>query len=292
MRIKESKGDTIFYIVMVIIALTTILITVYPMIYTVSCAFSEPQYVVTKQVVFLPKGFSLEAFKFVLRNRDVYLGFMISVIYSGVAVLFNTTLTILLAYPLSRRYFSLRKQLTVFVVMTMFFSAGMIPNFLLVTNLGLYDTRWAMILPSALSVYNVIITRSYIENNIHESLIESARIDGANDFYILFKVVVPLSKPIIAVLVLFVAVDKWNSYMDALMYLPSQELQPIQLYLRRVMLLMSEEGMNESDAGPASMISYQIKYVVAIIAMVPIMCVYPFLQKYFAKGISLGGVKE
>lgn len=291
MKVKESKGDRIFYALMVAMSLLIIAITVYPLIYTLSCAISDPYYVVTKQIYFLPKGFSLDAFRFVLKNREVYIGFLNSVFYAVTAVVFNLVLTMLLAYPLSRRTFVIRKPLTLFVVLTMFFSAGMIPNFLLVTNLGLYDTRWAMILPSCISVYNVIIARSYIENNIHESLIESAKIDGAHDFYILFNIVIPLCKPIIAVILLFVAVDKWNSYMDALMYLPSPDLHPIQLFLRRVMLLMTQESMTESSGGSTSLISYQIKYAAALITMVPIMCVYPFVQKHFTKGISLGAVK-
>jgi ABC-type glycerol-3-phosphate transport system permease component len=170
----------------------------------------------------------------------------------------------------------------------------MIPNFLLIRSLHLYNTRAAMILPAAITTYNIIIARAFIENNIHESLIESAYIDGAGDFRILFSVILPLAKPIVAVILLFVAVDRWNSYMDALLYLKDSSLMPIQIYLRRILLLTSiESGNNASSEGlnAISLINFQIKYAVVIVTMAPIMCVYPFIQKYFAKGISLGAVK-
>jgi ABC-type glycerol-3-phosphate transport system permease component len=151
-----------------------------------------------------------------------------------------------------------------------------------------------MILPSVITTYNIIIARAFIENNIHESLIESAYIDGASDFRILFSVILPLAKPIVAVILLFVAVDRWNSYMDALLYLKDNSLMPIQIYLRRILLLTSvETGSNASSEGLSSisLVNFQIKYAVVIVTMTPIMCVYPFIQKYFAKGISLGAVK-
>jgi putative aldouronate transport system permease protein len=264
------------------------------MIYTISNALSDPYYVAMKQVVFLPKGFSLEAFRFVLNNSEIYTFFLNSVFYTICAMLLNGFMTMLMAYPLSRRSFVFRKQVMILITVTMFFGGGMIPNFLLIRSLHLYNTRAAMILPAAITTYNIIIARSFIENTIHESLIESTHIDGATDFHILFFVIFPLAKPIIAVILLFVAVDRWNSYMDALLYLKDTSLMPIQIYLRRILLLTTiETGNNASSEGLSAMslVNFQIKYAVVIVTMAPIMCVYPFIQKYFAKGISLGAVK-
>lgn len=294
MRIKETAGDRAFLTAIVIVMAVIMLVTIYPILYTVSNSISDPYYVATRQVVLLPKGFSLESYRFVLRNAEIYTYFANSVFYALSAVILNIALTVLLAYPLSRRNFVFRRPVMVIVTLTMFFSGGMIPSFLLIKNLGLYNTRAAMVLPAAVTVYNVIITRSFIENNIHESLIESATIDGSNDLRTLLTIVLPLCKPILAVLFLFVAVDRWNSYLDALMYLKDTRLQPIQIYLRRVLLLASQEGINESSSeglSAVSLIAFQIKYAVVIITMLPVMCIYPFVQKYFAKGVSLGAVK-
>jgi putative aldouronate transport system permease protein len=294
MGIKESVEDRIFLGFVFLISVLIIAVTLYPMIYTISSSISDPYYVVMHQVVFLPKGFSLEAFRFVLNNSEIYTYFFNSVLYAVCAMLLNTFLTMLMAYPLSRRNFVFRKQVMIIITVTMFFGGGMIPNFLLIRNLGLYNTRLAMILPAAITTYNVIIARSFIENNIHESLIESAYIDGANDFRILFSIVFPLAKSIVAVILLFVAVDRWNSYMDALMYLKDQSLAPIQIYLRRVLLLVSSESGSNSASeslSAISLVNFQIKYAVVIVTMAPIMCIYPFVQKYFAKGVSLGAVK-
>jgi putative aldouronate transport system permease protein len=293
MRIHESLEDRIFLFWIFVITIVIIAITLYPMIYTISNALSDPYYVAMKQVVFLPKGFSLEAFRFVLNNSEIYTFFLNSVFYTTCSMLLNSFMTMLMAYPLSRRGFVFRKQVMILITVTMFFGGGMIPNFLLIRSLHLYNTRAAMILPAAITTYNIIIARAFIENNIHESLIESAYIDGANDFRILFSVILPLAKPIVAVILLFVAVDRWNSYLDALLYLKDSSLMPIQIYLRRILLLTSEAGNNASSEGlnAISLVRFQIKYAVVIVTMAPIMCVYPFIQKYFAKGISLGAVK-
>jgi putative aldouronate transport system permease protein len=294
MRTHESLEDRIFLLLIFIITIAIIAVTMYPMIYTISNAMSDPYYVAMKQVVFLPKGFSLEAFRFVLNNSEIYTFFLNSIFYTACAMILNSIMTMLMAYPLSRRSFVFRKQVMILITVTMFFGGGMIPNFLLIRSLHLYNTRAAMILPAAITTYNVIIARAFIENNIHESLLESAYIDGANDFRILFSVILPLAKPIVAVILLFVAVDRWNSYMDALLYLKDTSLMPIQIYLRRILLLISVgAGNNASSEGldAGNLVSFQIKYAVVIVTMAPIMCIYPFIQKYFAKGISLGAVK-
>ncbi len=179
-----------------------------------------------------------------------------------------------------------------FMTFTMFFSGGLIPTFLLVRALGLYDTRWAIVLPTAVEVWNVIITRTYLQTNIPESLHESATIDGANDLFVLWKIVLPLCKPILAVILLFSAVAHWNSYFPALIYLSDKSLHPMQIFLRRVLLIVSEELVPSSESvSERSFINEQIRYTVIMVTIIPIICVYPFLQKYFVKGVIIGAIK-
>lgn len=188
--------------------------------------------------------------------------------------------------------FFARDSVMMFMSLTMFFSGGLIPSFLLIRKLQLYNTRWAIVLPSAISVWNIIISRTYIQSNIPESLYDAAKIDGANEIYFLWKVIMPLSKPIIAVIGLFTAVGRWNSYFDALVYLSDKSLHPIQLYLRKILLIVSEELVESAQGtNERSMIAHQIRYTVIIITMLPIICVYPFLQKYFVKGVMVGAIK-
>ena len=291
MKKSDPLSEKLFYIVILFVCVFVIIITLYPMLYTFSNSISNPYEVARKSVWLYPKGFSLTAYKYTLQNPNIFNYYFNSVFYAVVSVIFNLTLTMLLAYPLSRSNFVFRKSVSVFMIISMFFSGSMIPLFIIVKELGMYNSRWSMIIPAAMSVYNVIITRAFIKSNVHESLIESASIDGANDFYILWKIVTPLCKPILAVISLFVAVGRWNSYLDALLYLPRQDLQPIQMYLRRIMLTDSTEAVAGTFGSDMYLIGTQMKYSVVIVTMLPIMMVYPFLQKYFVKGISMGAVK-
>ncbi len=196
------------------------------------------------------------------------------------------------AYPLSRKRFWGRNFISMMIVFTTLFSGGMIPNFLLIKNLGLYNTRWAMILPGAISVFNMILARTFF-TGIPESLMESASIDGAGEATILWKIVVPLSKPIVAVLTLFYAVGHWNSYFNALLYIPDIKLQPLQMYLVKL-LILAQDQMAEGDGDllQLAMEAMQTKYAAIIVVILPILCIYPFLQKYFAQGVMIGAIKE
>lgn len=292
MAIKESRSDKIFYIIVNIILAIAMIITLYPFIYTLSSSISDPYAVAKRQIVLLPKGFSLESYKMVLDNPEIYRYYYNTIWYVVVGTSINLIMTLIAAYPLSREKFFLRDHIMMFISFTMFFSGGLIPTFLLVRGLGLYNTRWAIVLPTAVSVWNVIITRTYMQSNIPDSLWESATIDGANDLIILCKITLPLSKPILAVILLFSAVSHWNSYFPALIYLADKDLHPMQLFLRRILLIVSEELVASAQGtSERSAIGEQIRYTVIMVTIIPIICVYPFLQKYFVKGVMIGAIK-
>ena len=282
-------GVDIFVYIVIIVAL---IVSVYPLIYTFSMSISEPIYVAKNDIILFPKGFSLESYKMVFENEDLLLAYYNTIWYVGVGTLLNVVMTILAGYPLSRKRFFLRRKLMFFITFTMFFSGGLIPSFILVSKLGIYNTRLAIILPVAINTWNLILCRTFFQS-IPDSIEEAATIDGASHFKVLFKIFVPLSMPIIAVLILFYAVGHWNSYFSAMLYLPNSDLHPMQLYLRKVLLMANTEiiGDKMPTGTERSLASLQLKYSVIIVATVPILCVYPFLQKYFVKGVMLGSLK-
>jgi putative aldouronate transport system permease protein len=233
------------------------------------------------------------AYKLVFENPDVWRAYYNTIWYTLVGTTINVFMTVIGAYPLSRKNLIGRNFFTFFITFTMFFSGGLIPSFLLIKNLGLYNTRWAMVLPGAVSAWYIIIARTYFQSSIPDGLIDAAKIDGCNDISILFRIVIPLSAPIIAVLALFYAVGHWNSFFNALLYLPDKNLQPIQIYLVRVLIQASPELIGQiQDEFARSAYFIQLKYAVIIITILPIICVYPFLQKYFVKGVMIGAIKE
>ncbi|WP_127588558.1 carbohydrate ABC transporter permease [Paenibacillus koleovorans] len=284
---SENMGDVFIYLSMWFV----LVITLYPFIYIVSLSVSEPTYVIQQLVWLWPKGFSLNAYKMVFDNPDVWTSYYNTIYYTVVGTAINISFTILGAYPLARSTFFARKQIMVFIVITMFFSGGLIPMFLLIQNLNLYNTRWAILLPSAVSAFLLIVTRTFFQS-ISESLHESAKLDGAGEFTILTRIVIPLSTPIIAVLALFYAVGHWNSYFAAMIYLTDAKLQPLSLYLVKVLVQNSDTMMEEMSHSDRSLYSLQIKYALIIVSILPILMIYPFLQKYFVKGVMLGSLKE
>jgi putative aldouronate transport system permease protein len=268
------------------------IITLYPFLFVFSMSISDPKYVLDQSVWLFPKGFSVESYKRVFENPDIWTSYYNTIFYTVIGTAFNVMLTIFGAYPLSRKNFFARKQLMIFIVFTMFFSGGLIPLFILIKDLGLYNTRWALIIPGVISAFLLIVSRTFFQS-IPESLDESAKMDGANDITILFKIIMPLSKPIIAVLALFYAVGHWNSYFPAMIYLPDAKLQPLQLYLVKI-LIQNQDKLSEglTDELDRALFTLQLKYSIIIVAVLPILLVYPFLQKYFAKGVMLGSLKE
>jgi putative aldouronate transport system permease protein len=269
-----------------------VMITLYPFIYVLSMSFSDPKYVLNKSVWLLPKGFTLDAYKLVLSNEYIWKAYYNTIWYTLVGTILNIIFTVTAAYPLSRKQFFLRNPLMMYIVLTMFFSGGLIPTFILVSQLGLYNTRWALILPHLVSAFYIIVSRAFFQS-IPDELVESSKLDGANDFTILYRIIIPLSLPILAVLTLFYAVDHWNSYFNAILYLSSGDLQPLQVYLMKVLISLSDEFVGNADTGIVRTAQVeQLKYASIIVVIAPILFIYPFLQRFFVQGMLIGAVKE
>jgi putative aldouronate transport system permease protein len=296
MKIKktftEKLEDVMIYLALTISGLTTL----YPFIYVASMSISGVEAVNLQKVWLYPIDISFKAYGMILNNSNIWGSYYNTLWYTVVGTFINLVMTILGAYPLSRREFFARNFIMVFIVFTMFVSGGLIPSFILVNKLGLYNTRWAIVLPAAVGTMNIILMRIYFMTSIPLELIESAKIDGCNDIGILLKIILPLSKPIIAVITLFVAVGFWNSYFTAVLYLPNSKLQPVTILLQKI-LISNQTNMlmdpSVSIAEKQALYSYgaQLKYSTVIVTILPIVCVYPFLQKYFVKGIMLGALK-
>lgn len=267
----------------------------YPLIYIVSSSFSSADAVTAGEVWLWPVDFSLEGYKAVFAYKQIWTGYGNSLFYMIVGTFINITLTILAAYPLSRKDFYGRNFFMLLFLFTMLFSGGLIPNYLLVKELGMLNTRWAMIIPNAMSVFNVIITRTYFKMTIPDELHEAAKMDGCSDFRFLAKVVLPLSGPIIAVMGLFYAVGHWNAFFNALIYLRDQDYYPLQLVLNNI-LVQNEVDPEmfidvESQAAIAGLREL-LKYSLIVVASIPVLVIYPFVQKHFVKGVMIGSLKE
>lgn len=287
--VEDMVVDTIVYVGVAF----AFFVTLYPFVFVLSMSISDPVAVVRREVFLLPKGFSLDAYRTVLNDPVVLQSYYNTIWYTGVGTALNLVFTVMAAYPMSKRGFSARGVLMFLFVFAWFFSGGLIPLFVLVVKLGLYGTRWAIVFPTLIATFNLIICRTFFQT-LPEDLFECARIEGAGEWRIVWKIVLPLSKPIIAVLVLFYGIAHWNSFFPALLYLPRSDLHPIQLYLRRVLIQASPEAVQQFETGEAGrgvMAMVQIKFAVMIVAVLPILLLYPFLQKYFVKGMLIGALK-
>lgn len=291
MNIKMSAAEKIGYSILIGILLVICFITLYPMLYVISNSISDVLLVTQRKIVFFPKGISLDAYKMILEKETVWTAYYNTLWYTFVGTSINVVLTIMVAYPLSRKTFGLRKPLMFFIAFTMWFNGGLIPNFLVIKQLDLYNNRWVMVLPMAITAMNVIITRTFMQQNVPEEFIESAKIDGANDITILLHLVIPVSKAIIAVNVLFYGVAHWNQFFHALIYLPDEKLQPMQLYLRDLLIENQSASDYASDDVKSALIEQKLRYAIIVFAMLPITILYPFLQKYFVKGVMIGSLK-
>jgi multiple sugar transport system permease protein/putative aldouronate transport system permease protein len=264
------------------------------LVYVLSAAFSEPKNVQSGEVWLWPVGLSLESFRSIFDYDGIVRGFGNSVVYAIGGALLATALTLLAAYPLSRRDLPGKGLILGLFLFTMMFNGGLIPNYLVVDRTGLLDTRWAMILPTAMAVWNVIITRTYFQTTIPEELHESARVDGCSDIGFFWRVVLPLSKPIIAVNLLFYAVAQWNSWFNALIYLTSEHLFPLQLVLRQILVQSNVDPSQVRDVAELlrmKELQEQLKFSLIVIATIPPLLVYPFVQKHFVKGAMVGSLK-
>lgn len=294
-KIKNCRQDQIFTVFNYIFLTLLMLALIYPLIYIISCSFSSGDALMTGQVKLFPVEPSLQGYKTVFAYDPIWTGYRNSLLYMVSGTILSVTLTIMAAYPLSRKDLRGRKGIMTYFVFTMMFSGGMIPSYLLVNQLNIDNTIWAIILPTAVSAYNVIVVRTYYSQTIPEELLEASKMDGCSDFKFLLHVVIPLSKPIIAVISLWVAVSLWNSYFNALIYLNSEEKYPLQLVLRGI-LIMNQSNISSSVSDPEilekmSQVSEMFKYGTIIISSLPLMILYPFIQKYFVKGVMLGSIK-
>ncbi|MBD2843894.1 carbohydrate ABC transporter permease [Paenibacillus sp. IB182496] len=269
------------------------LVTLYPLVFVLFASLSDPNAVVQNRGLLLyPKGLTLEAYKLVFANPNIATAYVNTLIYVVCGTAVNIVMTSLGAYALSRRNVMWKNTIMFLIVFTMFFEGGLIPLYLLVGNLGMLDSRLALIIPTAVSAFNLIIMRTAFQG-VPVSLEESARLDGASDWTILARVVLPLSLPVVAVMVLFYGVYHWNSWFPAMIYLQTRELFPLQLILREILIANDTGSMIGSVASSDSMpIGETIKYATIIVATLPILFLYPFLQKYFVKGVMIGAVKE
>lgn len=292
---KKSLSSLLFDMFNVILMCLIIIIAAYPFVYVIFASLSDSNLLVSHTgLLFQPIGLQFEAYKMVFSNPNIISGYGNTLIIVVGGTLLNLFITSLGAYGLSRKGLMLVRPLTMGIVFTMFFSGGMIPVYLLVYNtLNLGNTLWALILPTAISTWNLIVMRTSFAA-VPDSLIESGRIDGAGEFTILFRIVLPLSMPVIAVMVLYYGVAHWNSWFSAMIYLRDRDLYPLQLILREILIQNSVDSMTNAAGGSDDQFSIgeSIKYATIVIATVPILLVYPFLQKYFAKGVLVGAIKE
>lgn len=296
-----TLGDKIFIIAVYAVIILVAFLCLYPMYFTVIASVSDPKAVYTGKVNFLPSGFSLTSYELVFQNKSIWKGYANTIFYTVFGTMLNLILTIPTAYALSKKRMYGRNLLTTLFIITMYFGGGMIPTYILFNKLDLINTRWIMVIAGGLSVYNMVVTRTYFQNNISESLFEAARIDGAGEFRIFFQLVIPLSAPIIAVITLYYAVGHWSSYFNALIYTTDTDLAPLQLVLRRILILneTAYEDAMSSGADPeilqnAAMQAQQavtMKYSLVFIASLPMLILYPFIQKFFVKGIMVGSLK-
>lgn len=264
-----------------------------PLVNVVSNSFSDPSMVISGRIWLLPKGFNLEAYKEVLSTPDIGKGYLNSVFYTVFGTLINIFVTILAAYPLSRKELVGKGFIMAIFTFTMFFSGGLIPTFLVVKNLGLLNTRWSQVIPGAMTVMNVIIARTFFQNSIPKELYESASLDGASHNQVLVRIVLPLSAPIIAVLTLYYAVGHWNSFFGALLYLDSKVLYPIQIILRDYLMGAITDVEQETGLEAAQFLDRVevFKYALIVVGSLPVIILYPFIQKHFTKGVMVGSIK-
>ena len=295
--IKLTAGDRVFQVVNVLVMLFLAGITLYPMLYVVFGSLSDPAELgKVTGLLFKPAGFTLEGFKAVLESDKVWIGYRNTLFYVVVGTVGNMVLTILGSYAMAKKNYLLKKPFIIMVMITMFFSGGMIPSFLVVRDLHMLNTVWAIIVPGAISTYNMIVLRTSFET-IPESLVESAKMDGANDWTVLWRIVLPLSKAALATITLFYAVGRWGEWYSALVYLQQRrDLFPLQMFLRELLILPAQNDQAYAAALTASaaqsvIMQEVIKYATVVVSTVPILIVYPFLQKYFVKGVMVGAVK-
>jgi multiple sugar transport system permease protein/putative aldouronate transport system permease protein len=292
---RLSKEDRLFNIVITVLILLFTLSVLLPLINIIAASFSDPSAVISGKVLFWPVDFSLEGYKAVFRNKDIGTGYMNTIFYTVVGTIVNVTVTMFTGFAFSRKELVFRGPLMVLFTFTMFFGGGLIPTYINIRNLGLYDTAAVMIIPGMMSVYNMIIARTFIQNTLPNELYEAALIDGSDYFLYFFRIVLPLSTAVMAVLTLNYAVGHWNSYFNAMIYLRTRTKFPLQIFLREILVMNRVDDNMLLDPEVMQIrkgISDLLKYALIIVSSVPVLMLYPFVQKYFMKGVMIGSLKE
>jgi putative aldouronate transport system permease protein len=292
MKQQYGAGEKVFDAVIHFVLIALVIVTLYPLLFVAFASISDAgELIAHKGLLLAPLGFSLDAYVSVFKNPGILIGYRNTMFIVVVGVVVNIIMTCLAAYVLSRKNVMWNKMFMILLVLTMFFNGGLIPLYLVVKGVGLIDSLWATIIPFAMSTFNVIIMRTAFMG-VPDSLEESAKMDGANHFTILFRIILPLSLPVIAVMILYYAVDKWNGWFYSSIFLKDRNLYPLQLTLREILIANSTDSMSTSaDAADRFQIGETIKYATIMVATVPILLVYPFVQKYFVKGVMVGALK-
>ncbi|MCL2833290.1 MAG: carbohydrate ABC transporter permease [Treponema sp.] len=287
-----SKSDRLFNFIVAFIASFALVVTLYPLVFVISASISSPFDLMAGSVWLLPKNMTLGGYKVVLEYDRIWTGFYNSLLITVGGTLINLFVTIIAAYPLSRKDLKLRKPILMMFTFTMLFSGGLIPTYLLIRNLGMYNTRWALVIPNAMSMFNFMITRTFFASSIPGEMLESAKIDGCSDFRFIRSIVIPLSGAIIAVITLYYAVSHWNAYFNAMIYVTNRAKQPLQIVLREILILNTSDQMMEgTNKVEAMYLAEQMKYSLIVLASLPLLIAYPFVQRFFVKGVMIGALK-
>ena len=291
--IRDTLGDRLFYAGCYLITALFMLAVLYPLVYILSASFSSADAITSGRMWLYPVDFSLVGYRYILKYDAIWLGYRNTLFYTFAGTLINVAMTMTCAYGLSRRGMRGRRFFTMLFTFTMIFSGGMIPNCLLMKDLKILNTVWCMLLPGAISAYNLIVAKTFIENSIPGDLLEAARIDGCSDVRFFFSIVLPLSKAILAVLLLMYAAAHWNAYFNAFLYLTDKKLYPLQIFLRQILV---QSNMSADMLDPEAMAQMQtlqqiLKYAVIVVSTAPMLCLYPFVQKYFRQGVMIGSIK-
>ncbi len=293
MKYRKSAGERTFDTLNCLLMIILILVTLYPCYYVLVASLSDPSRIYEGSGMLLwPKGFVTGAYKSVLSYTQLWVSYANTALYVVSGGFLSTLITVMTAFALTRKGLPFKNLVMMLILFTMYFSGGLIPTFIVIRNLHLVDTRWVVILLPLINTYNLIITISYFKGLPYE-LEEAAKIDGANDYRILFQVMVPIAKPIIAVITLYYMVSLWNSYFNEMIYLTSRSKFPLQLVLREILIQndTASVGGAASNAGDVQSYAENLKFAVIVVSTVPILCIYPFVQKYFVKGVTIGAVK-
>ena len=290
---QVTWNDLIFNIILYGMSIIILLIVIYPLYFIVIASFSNPTEVANGKVWFVPSQFTVDGYKEIMRHSELWTGYRNTIVYTVLGTVIGLAVNIPAAYALSRRDLVGRKLITFFFIFTMFFNGGLIPTYFTIRDFGLYDTFWVMVLPFSVVVYHIIIARTFFDSSLPQGILDAAQIDGCGNLRFFFQIALPLSKAVLAVIALYTAVSQWNAYFNALVYIRNEDLKPLQLVIRNI--LITNQAMAGTGDGLAAQearrLSELMKYAVIIISTVPIMCVYPFVQKYFIQGVMIGAIK-